>query len=579
MNLWLIEIVGGYVLVNNSKYMKWSWVISIIGIASVVLIFPQLISKSMVISSDSLFHFNRFYDVSQQIEKNNFQYFISMYGFQQSGRIVNALYGPIIAYFHGTIVFISSSWHMYQVVSNFMLYFFAGISMFIFLVQCDISRKRALYFSIFYLTTYAIQYWIIRQGFTSWGAAFFPLCLIPLVTLVKSYELPPIKTAMCVAGLFQIHVFSAILLVICYLIAFSFVIFQQKKKRRQLYKNCFIAIFIFFLLTLNIWYTIFYLYRSNQILSPFVNKTMYLNTINSNSYYWLLNPAALCVGLFYALYYLCKNNRKLVFFDKIVGIMLCFFLILSTNLFPWKSLVDNDWTIVNLIQFPFRFFVPASIFLICFIGRREFSNKFNGTKLGQFILVLSIGQALVLSTLECFKWQKESLPIQTGKHTFVFSEDNETIKESFFINDKSQALKLIQKSTPDYLPIYEKSLENTYELYAKNIIELNQGYEKEVNNNKLNVMWNGSGEKRKVPLVVYEATEIIFNGKLLSKEEIETTEIGTLFLEEYSGENMLEVSFRNPPLFNTLLFFRLLFWSYLIFAFLRRKVATTMNNG
>ncbi|EQE00311.1 putative cell division domain protein, partial [Clostridioides difficile CD9] len=40
-----------------------------------------------------------------QFKTGNFSYFQTNYGFQQSGRIVNALYGPLIAYILGGILF------------------------------------------------------------------------------------------------------------------------------------------------------------------------------------------------------------------------------------------------------------------------------------------------------------------------------------------------------------------------------------------------------------------------------------------------------------------------------------------
>ena len=40
-----------------------------------------------------------------QLKNGNFSYFLSLYGFQQSGRIVNALYGPFFAYLQGGLIF------------------------------------------------------------------------------------------------------------------------------------------------------------------------------------------------------------------------------------------------------------------------------------------------------------------------------------------------------------------------------------------------------------------------------------------------------------------------------------------
>ena len=63
-------------------------------LTSVVLVLPQLISNMPIIGIDALFHFNRFYDIAEQMKHGQFNYFMSEYGYQHSGRIVTPLYGP-----------------------------------------------------------------------------------------------------------------------------------------------------------------------------------------------------------------------------------------------------------------------------------------------------------------------------------------------------------------------------------------------------------------------------------------------------------------------------------------------------
>ncbi|OTE88240.1 hypothetical protein B1K96_36945, partial [Escherichia coli] len=87
-----------------------------------------ILGQGMILGSDVVFHFNRFYETSQQIKEGNFQYFLSIYGFQQSARIVNALYGPFFAYFQGLLVLLSPSWFSYQLLANGLLYLLAGFS-------------------------------------------------------------------------------------------------------------------------------------------------------------------------------------------------------------------------------------------------------------------------------------------------------------------------------------------------------------------------------------------------------------------------------------------------------------------
>ena len=111
---------------------------------SFIFIMPQIITKSMVIGSDAIFHFNRFFETSEQIKNGNLQYFISIYGFQQSGRIVNALYSPFVAYLNGVLVLIADNWFTYQIITNFILYNIAGFSMYNFLRSGHIDNRKSL---------------------------------------------------------------------------------------------------------------------------------------------------------------------------------------------------------------------------------------------------------------------------------------------------------------------------------------------------------------------------------------------------------------------------------------------------
>lgn len=66
--------------------------------------------------------------------------------------------------------------------------------------------------------------------------------------------------------------------------------------------------------------------------------------------------------------------------------------------------------------------------------------------------VISIGQNLQVVTHELNQWGKQSL---TSKHTFVAGSEEEA-RQSFYDKDMQKALKLVEKSSPDYLPIYHE---------------------------------------------------------------------------------------------------------------------------
>ncbi|WP_051661482.1 hypothetical protein [Enterococcus gallinarum] len=48
---------------------------------SLLLLLPQLFGRGLILGSDAVFHFNRFYETSQQIKEGNYQYFLPFMGF------------------------------------------------------------------------------------------------------------------------------------------------------------------------------------------------------------------------------------------------------------------------------------------------------------------------------------------------------------------------------------------------------------------------------------------------------------------------------------------------------------------
>ena len=136
---------------------------------ALAFLMPHLFTHKLILGADAPFHYNRFYDAAQQIKYGDFHYFPSLYGFQQSGRIVNAVYGPFFAYLQGLIVLLAGSWFHYQILSNFILYLISGFSMLILLRYVNVRNWVSVPVAVLFMSTYSIQYWSINQGFTSWG--------------------------------------------------------------------------------------------------------------------------------------------------------------------------------------------------------------------------------------------------------------------------------------------------------------------------------------------------------------------------------------------------------------------------
>ena len=84
-----------------------------------------------------------FYDAGMQIKSGIFSIFQTNFTFQQSGRIINAIYGPLFAYFNGILVLIAGNWFNYQVILAYLISLLGAGSMYYLLKQVGINKLLA----------------------------------------------------------------------------------------------------------------------------------------------------------------------------------------------------------------------------------------------------------------------------------------------------------------------------------------------------------------------------------------------------------------------------------------------------
>ena len=526
------------------------WVsLFIIGFA-ILLVTPQLFTRKVILGSDSIFHYNRFYEAAMQLKNGNFSYFLSLYGFQQSGRIVNALYGPFFAYLQGGLILISGTWFRYQIVSRVLLHILAESSMYALLKQCKVKTSIALSLGLLYATTFSIQYWTMRQGFSSWGAALLPYCFIPAIHYVFYQRVDQVRLALSMALIFQIHVLSALMLAMMYLpfYLYTFVKATTSKKKETILKVL-IAVILFLLLTVNVWGVLLYLRGANHLLDPFINREIGKNGIDGTARYWLYTPISLMVLLILQFIYAIVNWKKLARWKRILHFIYFVFFFLSTGLFPWQYLVENGNTFAELIQFPFRFFVPATILLLAITGLTV-TRFVNWRKSIAVLLFAFAGVGLIQNIMDTTDRVKSAAQdgelISIVKHTYV-EGDYQTISLTMNDSDLSQFLNLVVKSTPDYVPIYGTiGKQNTYDLYYENIVT-NQRTEKLIKDNYLVLTWQADeGEELNLPIVVYKDSILTLNGKELDKDDYNLSTIGTPTVSSQEGKNKLELRYQEP---------------------------------
>ena len=526
------------------------WVSLFIIVFAILLVTPQLFTRKVILGSDSIFHYNRFYEAAMQLKNGNFSYFLSLYGFQQSGRIVNALYGPFFAYLQGGLILISGTWFRYQIVSRVLLHILAESSMYVLLKQCKVKTSIALSLGLLYATTFSIQYWTMRQGFSSWGAALLPYCFIPAIHYVFYQRVNQVRLALSMALIFQIHVLSALMLAMMYLpfYLYTFVKATTSKKKETILKVL-IAVILFLLLTVNVWGVLLYLRGANHLLDPFINREIGKNGIDGTARYWLYTPISLMVLLILQFIYAIVNWKKLARWKRILHFIYFVFFFLSTGLFPWQYLVENGNTFAELIQFPFRFFVPATILLLAITGLTV-TRFVNWRKSIAVLLFAFAGVGLIQNIMDTTDRVKSAAQdgelISIVKHTYV-EGDYQTISLTMNDSDLSQFLNLVVKPTPDYVPIYGTiGKQNTYDLYYKNIVT-NQRTEKLIEDNYLVLTWQADeGEELNLPIVVYKDSILTLNGKELDKDDYNLSTIGTPTVSSQEGKNKLELRYQEP---------------------------------
>lgn len=534
---------------------------------ALAFLMPHLFTHKLILGADAPFHYNRFYDAAQQIKHGDFHYFPSLYGFQQSGRIVNAVYGPFFSYLQGLIVLLAGSWFHYQILSNFILYLISGFSMLILLRYVNVRNWVSVPVAVLFMSTYSIQYWSINQGFTSWGTCFYPLCMIPIADFVLHKKFPVIKVAISVGLMTQIHLLSSIMLALMYIPFYLYYFFKQTEKGKallQLIKS----VLLYFVLTANIWAGLAIVYSGNKILPPFVNREMSQKAIDLDGSYWLHYPKAFPILILSGFLLFIFFQQKNTLFQKIVLYTSLVFFFLSTSLIPWTTLIEKNVPFISLIQFPFRFFVPFTLLLLLYLALslNQWSEQKWFRLLGILGILIFSAQTIQNLYQHLEKWENETF---VSRHTYLFDTPEEA-RKTFFSKDMSTSLFVFQKTTPDYLPIYKETKDNKYDRYNEEILENETTFIKTHPGGLLTIKWKNTGDKTvHIPVIVYDRTVLQQNGKTLTDYEL--TDIGTPIVNQQKGINELTLHYRTPIYFYFILSLTLIGWFTLLCLFIYHR--------
>ncbi|WP_203619420.1 hypothetical protein [Apilactobacillus nanyangensis] len=545
----------------------------VFGLLGLIALSGLILNNTLILSVDTLFHFNRFYDTAEQIKNGTYNYFQMNYGFSQTGRIVNALYGPAIAYLGGLILYLSYNWIVFEIAISMFAMLVAAFSMYWLCRVNNVKRDYAIIIGGLYMTGSSVFGWVSTQQFTGFGAAFVPFFFIGVTLMLRRLKIPVIGISVGMAILMQTHILSS-------LIAFSaavpmiIVSLILTKNKWQMIRDGIITSVLTLALTINVWGVMLSIFKNNYLIPTFPNLEMQFNTVSFEAYslQTIAKPMELLIFL-YVTYYIITRWKRLDYVFRTIGSVAVFFFVLSTNALPWERLQFDFPKLTTLIQFPKRFVVIPFVLFFLLLGMILSTDK-NALTLKPLhypsrvftMVLLFFVYALNMETnfqsmnvgISQTVAMKQSIEAQLPvNHAFSYDKKfNRTYKQDFESHNKTYLIQDIIKTTPDYLPSNVAVNEaNYYQVhpYRNNHIQLIKhnfkikgGYTKKVNKDgSMTITWRNHHSKTtryRVTVVKYAATKLVLNGKKVKPVNI--SKVGAITVNAKPGKNVLKVSYR-----------------------------------
>ena len=526
-------------------------------VIATVLIWTELTTRSGLTLDDTAFHFHRFYDTYQQIQNHNFSYFQMNYGMGESGRIVNALYGPFFAYLMGSLLLFCSSWLRFQILITYLIFLVGGLGIYRLSRKVKISQVVSSIVTALFLTTGYIAYWPRSNAFNSWGAVLIPFVLIQGINLLNNHKtrFSWISLGIVMAIVAQIHLLSTFFSILA-LIPFFIYGLVLSENKRQMWIDVFKAVGLFIVLTANVWGAFLLLYPTNQMASPIdyspVLTAVNLSVAGTSTMWTSITEVTLLLFIVQLIYVIFNfKSSKLNTFVTLEGLV---FLYLSSNLFPWQFVKDTLPAVTGYLQFPNRFTVVA--YPLLFLGIGLTLNeliKNHGKKLGTIASALAI--VVVLFNVRA-----------------DFNEINNNITYNKGITNNAREMKekglapyinKVEINSPDYLPVRKKIKSSDITGMLMSMSPQKNNFEqKALSNGRLELTWKDSTSKvTTLPIFIYKQSELSLNNKVIKPK---VNEIGMPQVQSRKGKNTAILSFKTPIWFTILLYISILSWVLLI---------------
>ncbi|WP_290078823.1 cell division protein [Lactobacillus taiwanensis] len=522
-------------------------------VIATILMLPEFLKHVGIFGNDTIFQLSRFYDASKQIQNHNFSYFQMNYGMGQTGRIINAIYGPFFAYLMGGLLFFAGSWFRYEIILTYVLFLIGGIGFYHLSRKVNVSKVVACVTTTLFLTSGYIFYWIYSNNGNCLGSVFIPYVIIQAIDLINNYKKPFnwILLGVTVAIIAQVHMLSTVMSILLLLPCFIYGLVLSSDKRKM-WIDVIKAVILCVFLTANVWGAFLVVYGSNKVSSP-LDFSPALTTLNlttpSDVTMWMgITEGILllfCIQLIYVLFNF--KSSKINTFLTIEGFV---FLILSSNLFPWKFVQDHFYVIASYFQFPNRLTAIAYPLLFVAVGiTLTRLTTDHGKEIGRLALIL-----VLIITLFNIKGD-----LNQASKSVAISEQNVDQVTKLRMTDLDVFIGSNPPGNPDYFALQHKMNSWEVEKFVAAHLNYRKGFSKEVlSGGRLKVSWNSKNDTNtSLPIVMYHQSQLELNGK---KVDPKLNTIGMPIVKSKQGQNTAILSFKTPTWFIILLYISILGW-------------------
>lgn len=528
----------------------------VFAIATVLLLSYQIQNKVTIVVGDGYFHFSRFYDTAQQIKTGYFNYFQTNWGFDQSGRIINAMYGPFFAYLMGGILLICGSWFRFQIVTTFIISMIAvcGIYKVLEKIKPNIIINTLL--ALVYL--FKISTWNNGPTFGAVSYALMPYIILCAIRMIqnKKYPINWLQLGLTMSIVGQIHVMSTVLGAIM-LVPFAVIGYVQTKNRKSMILNFILAVLLTLLLTANIWLGIGYFKFVDPLSNP-IATNMADSTINFGTLPLMFNIFML-IQLGYVLF-----NFKESKLNTTLTLVAAGFILVGSSLFPWNWVQTVFPTLRETFQVPRRLLVMATALVVSgstITIQNVLKRKMHWKYVTQAFLLL-----VLLANF--------NNSIRINSFYGINSTMNKPVQKVTYSSQIGELFKYINVPAPDYLPENKKiKSSEKVKLYQLQLINHKNSFIHEVQKDgSLKLTWQAKKASRiSLPIVMYRHSKLVVNN---NHSYISKNEIGIPLVSQRKGFNKAVLSYKASNWWYSMLIIVCLSWLstiiYLLYLKFRR---------